>query len=391
MGGVTHADASLLFAGGPPLKLQRWLRIGRPGHDGVVRRACLTALVGWLPLFVIAALQPHFVPVAGLSSFVTDLAVVARSLLAAPLFILAEASCVPRLAKMAQHFLRSGLVAERDHARYEAALSATRRLLHAPLVELAVVALSYALVALILLLNPAQVPAWQLHAQSPLAPLSPAGWWHALVSLPLLLSLLLGWLWRLVVWVRFLWSMSRLELRLIAAHPDLAAGLGFLGYSVRAFAPVGFALGVVVAGTVANGLVHQGLPPQRYLMTLLALAGTTLVVFAAPLVVFGSTLARTWHQGVFDYGAAADHIGRQFERRWFSDQPIDASALTAPDFSAMVDLYQTVSNVYGMKVVPLDVRSMLVLGGATLLPFAPLALLSLPLDVILSTSIDLLF
>jgi len=39
----------------------------------------------------------------------------------------------------------------------------------------------------------------------------------ALVSLPLLLVLFFGWLWRLFLWVRFLWCLSRLDLHLIPA------------------------------------------------------------------------------------------------------------------------------------------------------------------------------
>ena len=60
--------------------------------------------------------------------------------------------------------------------------------------------------------------------------------------LPLLL-LGLGWLWRLYLWGRFLWQLSRLDLRLVPAHPDQTAGLKFVGYAVRAFALLGFAWG----------------------------------------------------------------------------------------------------------------------------------------------------
>ncbi len=52
-----------------------------------------------------------------------------------------------------------------------------------------------------------------------------AGWWHLLVSLPLLLILFFGWIWRLALWARFLFLMSRLNLRLIPAHPDNVGGL----------------------------------------------------------------------------------------------------------------------------------------------------------------------
>lgn len=45
------------------------------------------------------------------------------------------------------------------------------------------------------------IPLWQ---QTPAGSFSVAGWWHLLVSLPLLLILLFGWFWRMILWARFL-------------------------------------------------------------------------------------------------------------------------------------------------------------------------------------------
>ena len=53
-----------------------------------------------------------------------------------------------------------------------------------------------------------------------------AGWWMGLVSLPVLQFLLLRWYFRLFIWARFLWQMSRIELRFMPTHPDRCGGLG---------------------------------------------------------------------------------------------------------------------------------------------------------------------
>ena len=93
-----------------------------------------------------------------------------------------------------------------------------------------------------------------------------AGWWHTLVSVPLLLLLIFGWCWRLALWTRLLWLIARLELRLVASHPDRCAGLSFLGHSVRAFAIVALALAVIVAGRSAHmSLLGGGLPTPYFL------------------------------------------------------------------------------------------------------------------------------
>ena len=57
---------------------------------------------------------------------------------------------------------------------------------------------------------------------------------------------------------RFLWRLSRLNLNLIATHPDRAGGLGFLGQSAYAFGPILFAQGTMLAGLLASRVLHGG-------------------------------------------------------------------------------------------------------------------------------------
>ena len=64
--------------------------------------------------------------------------------------------------------------------------------------------------------------------------------------------------------------------------------------------------------------------------------------------------------------------------------------LEAPDFSATTDLYQVVSNVYDMGTIPLDLKDLVPLAIATLLPFVPVALMAVPLDVLLRQLANLL-
>lgn len=388
---VSAGPGRCLFGGGPPRRLQRWLCFTRADERNVPRRALMVALIGWLPLVLLSALRPHLLPGAGLSSMFTDYALIARSLISAPLLIVAEASCSPQLAAMASHFAESGLVSRSDRPRFERAVTSIRRRLNARLPDLVVTALAYATVAAILLGVRVSVPEWQSAASAGPGRLSPAGWWHALVSVPLLLALIYGWLWRLYLWARFLWAMSRLELRLVASHPDRAGGLGFLGYSLRAFALVAIALGALVAGTVANDVFNHERSPQDYVSTVIYLVLIVVTLFATPLLPFTGNLIRTWQHGVLEYGGVADELGHQFENKWLRTKRLARSALAAPDFSAMADLYDSVGKVHEMRVVPLDTRSLILLVIATVLPFAPVAILSLPGDVILHTLTDLLF
>jgi len=67
--------------------------------------------------------------------------------------------------------------------------------------------------------------------------LSLAGWWYGYVSLPIFQFLLVRWYFRLFIWTRFLWQVSRIDLQLIPTHPDRVGGVGFLSGAIYAFAP----------------------------------------------------------------------------------------------------------------------------------------------------------
>jgi hypothetical protein len=92
---------SELIRGGPPFWLQKWLHLITPGDPKIARRAIVVVVVGWLPLLLLALVQGLAWHGGTEGSFLLDFAVHARSLVAAPLFIIAEAFCIPRLGAQA--------------------------------------------------------------------------------------------------------------------------------------------------------------------------------------------------------------------------------------------------------------------------------------------------
>lgn len=378
-------DEGVLFEGGPPNKLQAWLGLIRANRPHLLLRAGLAILVGWVPLAVLSFGHGDLLDHSGGSGFATDFAAHARFLLAAPLLVLAEALCLPQLTAIAWQFLATGIVAEADYPRYHAAVASTRRLMNSTAVEITVALLAYAFVGLLFLAKPpAQLAIWHGAAVGGHFVISPAGWWLLLVSLPLLIVLELGWLWRLALWVRFLWLMNRLTLRLIPAHPDHAAGLQFIDYSLRAFMPLGFILGILAVGPMLNDVVHAGVSPAHFRFTILGVVVAVLAVFVLPLLVFSQRLAAERRRGIFLYGALAATMGREFEQKWFaSRQMLDQAALAASDFSSTTDLYSVAANAYAMKAAPVELKDLLLLALTTVVPFIPMVLLAVPLNVIL--------
>jgi|HubBroStandDraft_1064217.scaffolds.fasta_scaffold35689_2 hypothetical protein len=384
MSDAPHADRPP-FEGGPPSKLLRCIGLIRDDRPQVVRRALIAIAVMWLPLVVLAGVRGDLIGRGGWNPFLADFGAQARFLLVPPLLIFAELFCMARLNGIAAHFRRASLVIESDYPRYDYAVSSTIRLMNATWVEIVAFVLAYILVATLWIVQPiADLPGWHgLHTGSGFA-FSPAGWWAALVSLPLLVVLELGWLWRLCLWTRFLWLMNGLSLRLLAAHPDHAAGLRFVEYSLRAFLPLGFVIGVLAAGPVLNLVVHQNVAPLQFKFLIAGTAILAAVVLAGPLLIFIHRLLEEQNRGGSAYGTLALRMGEQFEDRWFySGVRVNKEVLSVSDFSSTTDLYSIVANVYAMQILPFQLKNLLLLIAVTLLPFAPIALLSVPLEVIL--------
>jgi hypothetical protein len=366
------------FDAGPFARIEA--RIAR----AALHRAGAAAAIAWLPLLVLSAVQGSLM--GGPGAFLPDVRAHGHYLLALPVLFLAEPWCLVRLALVRRQFTAGGLVIGDAIDALDGLAARARRSLDHRGVEVALLLGVY--VASILLTTgayPRDVQSWVMSGGG----VSAAGWWRALVSHPLLLLMIAAWLWRLWVWARFLVGVSRLPLRMVASHPDLAGGLGFVAVSLRAFAPVAGALGVVASSAFAERLLVAGrAPPPAQVGAVLCVV---LFLFVAPLVVFAIPLHRVRLRGLLEYGALAAALGQRFEQRWLrSDDPVSPAALGAPDFSATTDLYSVAANVWRMKLVPIGSRDLLLLALATLLPFVPLALLVMPVDEVLRGLIGLL-
>ena len=380
---TTAGRIESLFEGGPFPHFQKSLGLFRPVGFNVTSRAAVSVLIGWFPLIILVLAEDLHGEIS-VFSFLTDYGVHARSLVAAPLLIMSETLCLRRLEDVAVYFVRSGTVQPQDRSFFSELAVSTRSLMNSTAAEILALLLAYAIGwFLIRYVHFIALPPWYL-AQGTGRTISWAGWWYALVSMPLLLMLFLGWMWRVILWSRFLIRVARLKLHLISVHPDRTAGLRFLNSSLFAFMPVAFTFGVVVAGSAANRVAYQGATIDVLQKSVGGLLIFVLLLFVGPLLVFVLKLHRQKVAGIFSYGALAEGVGRQFESKWLADYDKHAAgALESPDFSATTDLYQIVSTVHEMRIVPFDLRGVLGLTVSALLPFIPVVLMMIPIKQIL--------
>jgi hypothetical protein len=358
----------------------------------VVRRAIVAVMVAWVPLAVLATVEGVALRPNPRESFLLDVAAYSRYLLALPLLIIAEHVVLPKLGQVANHFATSSLVPASEQGRYHELVVSTRRWVSSPAAAVVILALAYLTTwRLTEIVYPGTISTWSELITNGERTVTIAARWRLLVSQPLYVMMLGLWVWRALVWARFLFKVARLDLALVASHPDHMGGLRFVNSSIRAFPIVGFAIAAGMAGNIADKVLFDGRSVLDYTHAMAMVEILVLVLFVGPLFALGAPLRRLRAAGVRRYGELASEVGGRFERQWLRSRGADADdPLHATDFSALADLYAVVASVREIKLIPIEVRGMAPLLLTTFVPFIPLLLLAAPLSEMLRFAVNLL-
>jgi len=369
-------SAFSLVDGGPLCRLMR--RLGWTHADGRLDygRACLVFLgVTWLPLLAMAAvarLQSH-------QHLLIDWSVHTRLLIAIPLLLRADVSLHTRTRAVVERFVADRWApGEMDRFDRIVEIAARRRDAAAP----EIILLGVALIA-------SELVVWNLGGMPFGArrvvmdrQLIAARWWYALVALPLFQFLVYRALWHWTIWVRLLWRVSRLHLRPIPTHPDLAGGLEFLSRPSTGFAWVVAALSAAQSGVWADQVLHAGVEVTALKTPALVLVVASLILAFGPLIAVAGQLWRCQFEGRDQYGALATDYTRQFHARWIEGRERDG-LLGSADIQSLADLANSYNVIDRMRFLPFGARAFVAVAAAALLPMLPVALLGVPLPQLL--------
>ena len=110
-----------------------------------------------------------------------------------------------------------------------------------------------------------------------------------------------------------------------------------------------------------------------------------------PLIVFAGMLLKTKRIGLHQYGTLATEYTGSFHRKWIEHQNADNEPLLGTgDIQSLADLGNSFGLVEKMRPLPIDLRLLLHLVIATLLPMVPLLLTVMPLKDVLKLMMKLL-
>lgn len=386
------AESFSITRGGP----LHWLlvRVGLAGDERqqVIRRTLLAVLVAWFPLLVLSLIQGRAYGTQTQIPFLRDWAVNVRFLIAVPILILAELSIDQKWRILVLQFLRSGLVGEKELPAFEAVIERTTRLRDRVLPETLLIIAAFIpsifFVKTELLMS--GVSNWHTTGAGS-GQVSLAGWWFNLVSTPFFRFILLRWLWRMCIWTSFLWRVSRINLYLVATHSDMAAGVRFLSVGQKAFSPVVFAGGTVIAAQVGNAIAYQGASLSSMKLPMIAYGVLAIIVLVVPVLVVVPVLIKTKKKALLEYGALVTIHNQLFDRKWIQkNQPADVVLLGNPDPSSLIDLGSSFLVVRQMGIVPIDKPTLVTLAVAAALPMLPLFLYVTPADALVRAVLKML-
>jgi hypothetical protein len=383
-------DFSLVL-GGPLYQILRRSRLSGPALELLRRRVVTALLLCWLPLVILSLAQAHLFHGPKLSFF-HDIDAQARFLVALPVLIIAELIVHQRLRSTVKRFIDRRIVTLEELPKFYAAIDSAMRIRNSVFVEVALLVLVFTVGIWVWWHRVALgVPSWYASPQGGHMNLTWAGYWFAFVSVPLFQFILLRWYMRMVIWFWFLFRVSRLNLHLLPAHPDRAGGLGFLGKSTFAFAPLLFAQGALLAGQIAGRIFYNGQSLLSFKMTIAGFVGLFLIVILAPLLLFTLQLARAKREGLSEYGTFASTYVRDFDQKWLRRKTDDEQLLGTGDIQSLADLGNSYSVICEMRAVPFATDDVVRLLVATVAPIVPLLLTIMPLEQLVTQAIKIIF
>jgi len=390
---TTQTDFSLVL-GGPLYQFLRRSRLTGDAFELATRRIVAISLFAWLPLLVLSAITGEVWGSAVAVPFLADIEVHVRFLVAVPLLIIAELVVHRRLRLVVRQFLDRQLVPDEAKRRFDDAIASVMRLRDSTWIELLLIAIVYGVGVFWVwrLYAVLDTTAWYTVPSVAGSRLSAAGMWYTFVSVPLFQFMLLRWYFRLFIWARFLWLVSRIDMSLVPTHPDRVGGLGFLSATAFAFIPLALAHGAVLSGMIANRTLLIGTPLTAFKVEIGVVVVFVQCLVFVPLLMFAPQLAEAKRRGLREYGTLAERYVREFDAKWLRGGAPPAEGLIgSADLQSLADLGNSFEVVRTMRAALMTRDAIIQLGVATLIPLAPLLLTMMPLEELLKRLFGILF
>jgi hypothetical protein len=390
-GPLEEANDPSLTLGGPLYRLLRRSHTASPVSGLLYRQATIAVLVCWVPLAILSLAQVHSMGYVKLSFF-RDIETHIRFLVSLPVLIIAEMLVDQRIRPMMKRFVERHVITSAELPKFYGAIDTTVRFYNSVIADIVILTVVYTIGLWIWRHQIAtDVASWYASFHAGQVHLSMPGYWLALVSVPIFQFILLRWFWQFAIWFLFLFRTSRLQLRLSPLHPDREGGIGFVGTSSLAFAPLLFALSALLSGHIASRILYNGESLFSSEIAILCYVFLSVVAAITPLFLFTPQLILAKRRGLAKYGNFASDFVTNFDDKWLKGNLDDELSVSGEDIQSLADLSNSFSVVRRMRFAPIAADDIFLLLFITAAPFLPLLLSIMPLEQLVVHALKIIF
>lgn len=367
-------------------QVQRRLGLIPANGLGIARRAIIWSMVAWLPIVAWAFLSGRLTTHAANEPLLGHFGIHVRFLIGVPLLIIAGGVVHSAMYRLLPQFITAGIVPVEELPRLREIVSRISRLRGGAIPWLIIFGIVIARATLGDIVHQAHEIEWATTPEKASGGFGFGAWWFLYVGRPIYLTLQLAWVWRIMLLFMLFRGIAGLNLSLVPTHPDRAGGLGFLAGIPGAFAPIMFAITVVIAGMFAHDVVYHGVSVKSLYAEMGIFVGVLVLAFLSPMLAFSGVLARARRKALLDYGALVGYHGRLVRQRWIDKQDVtDDAVLGAPELGPVTDVCAMYDAVKEMRTVPLAKSSVAPLVLAAAAPMIGVLAIEIPIAELLKT------
>jgi len=376
---------------------------GGPAHNAFVKmrlhknqgRLILVFLcIAWLPLVIITAIEGTLYSGVQMP-FLKDIAMQMRLLVALPILLLIKFIIDGKVIDLEKYFFHTLMSDNEQRLTLIKIFNRTRKLANSILAE--IIMLLIVIAATISFVKTGFFSGLQSGTESWMSSeienhtLGVAGKWVVFISIPVFQFLLLRWIWRYIVWVLHLSSISRSRLNLQPTHPDRAGGLGIIVHTQKYFSLVFVGFSIVVSGEMCAHLLRDPGAFPGIRGEVIGCIIICLFLLLLPMLFFTGKLIKTKHEGLLKLSNLGASMSNKFEEDWINDKSIENKVAERSVGTSMLHDYTGVyQSLEHLRPVPITYKDVVSMAAILFIPYIPIVFIHFSVGELIQKLVGLL-
>lgn len=366
----------------PLIQIQRRVGLAPKNGLGIIRRSIFFSLLCWLPIFVWAILNDRLTVGQSNEPFLNQFSIHAFCLIAIPCLILSEAYALKIVNQILEQFISGEIIKPEEITEFNATLKNMSQLRDRSFPWIIIFGLTLTLIFGI----PKEHLFQELDWATTQNQIQFGGWWYLYVARTIFFILLLGWFWRLCLLVILFRQISNLDLQLVGTHPDHFGGIGFILMLPKAFSLITLALSSVIAANWTHQAMFHQVAIKSFQVPLAIFIVIWFAILTLPICLFIPKLIAHKKNALAQYRALIGKHGRLVHQRWITgEKSMSSPILEASELGSIADIRVAYEAITKMKVIPVNLSSMIDVITAIAIPMILVASTQIPISQIIMT------